>query len=103
MSTCGRLLRAWVKPKCHLLQRYQGGAIDKAGMGKIPTVLCQSEAQMVGKTVPEIPRVERITSLGNPYVKHCVKLRTSRRYRQKVGRLILSGTQVLREVFGELD
>lgn len=53
------------------------------------------------KAAPAAPITEKLTSVNNPYVKHCVRLRTNHRYRREVGRLILSGTQVLQEVFGE--
>ena len=47
------------------------------------------------------PSVTEIISPTNPYVKHCVKLRTSARYRQETGRCLLVGRGLLEEAVGE--
>ena len=49
---------------------------------------------------PAVPRSGRVQSAGNPYVKHCVRLRGSGRYRQELGRLLLVGDVPVHEVLG---
>ena len=49
---------------------------------------------------PERPLVDRITSPSNPYIKHCVRLRTNSDYRKKMGRVLLVGSVLLRELMG---
>jgi hypothetical protein len=51
----------------------------------------------ISPSAPPFPRVETLTSTQNPYVKHCVKLRTSRAYREAVGRFLVCGVTVLKE------
>jgi hypothetical protein len=43
---------------------------------------------------------ESITSTANAYVKHCVRLRSSARYRREQGRLLLVGSTIVRELAG---
>lgn len=46
---------------------------------------------------------EHITSVQNKLVKHCVKLRTSSKYRNEQGRIVLAGLTVLQEQLGRWD
>ena len=50
---------------------------------------------------PLAPTVTHITSMANPYVKHCMRLRTSGRYRSETGRFVLVGRELLSEAVGE--
>ena len=47
------------------------------------------------------PSVSEISSTSNAYVKHCVRLRSSSRYRQEAGRCLLVGQELLEEAAGE--
>lgn len=44
--------------------------------------------------------VELITSTGNSFVKHCVKLRESAKYRQEARRFLVVGQTTIKEVLG---
>ena len=48
------------------------------------------------------PSVTEISSTSNAYVKHCVRLRSSSRYRQEAGRCLLVGRDLLEEAAGEI-
>ena len=48
------------------------------------------------------PSVSEISSTSNAYVKHCVRLRSSSRYRQETGRCLLVGRDLLEEAAGEI-
>jgi hypothetical protein len=48
----------------------------------------------------QLPAVGEISSVLNPYIKHCVKLREKARYRQEQGRLLLVGSTLLSELAG---
>ncbi|KAG1679823.1 hypothetical protein FOA52_012736 [Chlamydomonas sp. UWO 241] len=54
-----------------------------------------------GSGAPEALPAPRITSTSNEYVKHCVRLRTSARYRADAGRCLLVGSELLREAAGD--
>lgn len=47
-----------------------------------------------------LPLSETITSTSNAYIKHCVKLRDSNKYRQQQRRLLLVGLTLIRELTG---
>lgn len=61
---------------------------------------CSRQNTLVCTAVPgPPPRLDtQLTSATNPYVKHCVKLRTSRSYRLQTQRLLLSGVAPLAEL-----
>jgi hypothetical protein len=44
--------------------------------------------------------VELITSNGNSFVKHCVKLRESAKYRQEARRVLVVGQTPIKEILG---
>lgn len=46
---------------------------------------------------PPVPIVSSITSASNPYVKHCVKLRTNDKYRKQQSRVLLSSHHLIEE------
>lgn len=46
-------------------------------------------------------QVEHISSTANAYIKHCVRLRTSAKYRAEAGRFLLAGRELLGEAAGE--
>ncbi|KAF8055115.1 ysgA [Scenedesmus sp. PABB004] len=50
---------------------------------------------------PLPPDGAELSSAANPYVKHCVRLRESARYRQQQGRLLLAGGPLLEELAEE--
>eukprot|EP00873_Tetraselmis_striata_P023306 jgi/Tetstr1/443570/TSEL_031571.t1 len=47
---------------------------------------------------PEPPCVDFISSTSNPYVKHCVKLRSNRSYRETMGRVMVTGVAPISEI-----
>lgn len=47
-----------------------------------------------------LPAVDQISSAANPYIKHCVKLRQSTKYRQQQRRVLLVGETLLAELAG---
>lgn len=49
---------------------------------------------------PPLPVTELITSPANTYIRHCVKLRESARYRQQQRRVLLVGRNLLQELAG---
>lgn len=57
---------------------------------------CSAELRNREPTEIMFPDGERITSLSNPLVKHCVKLRQSRRYRKASDSVLVVGTVSLR-------
>jgi hypothetical protein len=46
------------------------------------------------------PGPELITSTGNSFIKHCVKLRESSKYRQEAGRVLVVGQTPIKELLG---
>ncbi|KAF5840722.1 Alpha/beta knot methyltransferase [Dunaliella salina] len=64
---------------------------------------CISNLRHVGRAAaaPDASAdVLRITSTGNAFVKHCVKLRTSSKYRAEEGAILLVGSELLQEAAG---
>lgn len=49
------------------------------------------------RAAPPVPIVSTITSTSNAYIKHCVKLRTSDKYRKQQHRVLLAGQQLIEE------
>ncbi len=47
-----------------------------------------------------LPLVDEITSTSSAYVKHCVRLRESAKYRQEQQRLLVVGGALLQELAG---
>lgn len=63
-------------------------------------VMADEYSSMTG--TPTTSAISEITSTANPYIKHCVKLRQSAKYRQQQQRLLLVGATLLTELAGEL-
>eukprot|EP00200_Dunaliella_tertiolecta_P011805 CAMPEP_0202372950 /NCGR_PEP_ID=MMETSP1127-20130417/4058_1 /ASSEMBLY_ACC=CAM_ASM_000462 /TAXON_ID=3047 /ORGANISM="Dunaliella tertiolecta, Strain CCMP1320" /LENGTH=459 /DNA_ID=CAMNT_0048969665 /DNA_START=86 /DNA_END=1465 /DNA_ORIENTATION=+ len=53
-----------------------------------------------GRAAHDGADVLKITSTGNAFVKHCVKLRTSSKYRSEEGAILLVGSELLQEAAG---
>uniref|UniRef100_A0A383WFA6 tRNA/rRNA methyltransferase SpoU type domain-containing protein n=1 Tax=Tetradesmus obliquus TaxID=3088 RepID=A0A383WFA6_TETOB len=60
-----------------------------------------SSAAASSSSSPRLPAATDISSTANPYIKHCVKLRESSRYRQQQRRLLLVGQTLLSELAEE--
>lgn len=56
-----------------------------------------------GNAAPSVPIVSTITSVSNPYVKHCVKLRINDRYRKQQNRVLLSNHYLIEEQLGKCN
>lgn len=64
-----------------------------------PSVPCRRHLKTVCAWEGAPPLVaDSIISTANAYVKHCVRLRTSRGYREEAGRLLISGVAPLTEL-----
>jgi len=81
--------------RCFASQRRQQG--DGAGGDDGASTSAPSAA-----AAPPLPPAggPPITSAANAYVKHCVRLRESRAYRQEARRVLVAGTIPLREIAG---
>jgi hypothetical protein len=58
------------------------------------------EAASPSSSPVPLPLATRISSTGNPYIKHCIKLRENARYRQQQQRVLLVGSNLLKELAG---
>jgi len=67
------------------------GAIRRGHSGRLGVAVAS------GLSIPELA-TSTISSPSNAYVKHCVKLRTSRVYRQEVERVLVTGVAPLTEL-----
>lgn len=74
----------------HIQQRYIGHATRHT-----------QEPSTPDQGAEPLPSMDKITSTANNYVKHCVKLRTSAKYRSESGRFLLSGPELLKEAAGQ--
>ena len=54
-----------------------------------------------GRSPDQTSGVEVVTSSGNSFIKHCVRLRESSKYRQEAGRVLVVGQTPIREILGE--
>lgn len=67
----------------------------------VPVATCRSfsasSADAASADIPYLPNVEYISSVQNGYIKHCVRVRTNRKYREKERRTLLCGLDVINE------